>query len=175
VGYDSDIPKYPVVITGRFRSGHAGTAKVPAAPFRCPRGTGWSRSSRFALSRADRRPVSDGSYAGTVTGPEPGLTSTVRATVVAGGRDLVDFAVSYRCSDGSGADFELGPSRTAGEFIAPTGAVESEFTPYGTWSAQFVDSGTLAGTFTNAGTGDCTQGIATSFSTTLQPPGQGAS
>jgi len=166
VGTDVDVPKYPVVITGSFRTSRAGSAGVPAYSFKCRRGAGWSKTSRFSLRRSTRTTVPDGAYSGTVTGPEPGITGTVHARVVGGGRVLTDLAVSYRCSDGAGTSFELGPSRAAGEFIGPTGAVEEHWTPAGRWSGRFA-AGALSGTFTDQGTGDCTVGVATAFSATL--------
>lgn len=165
VGTDVDVPKYPVVITGSFRSSRAGSSSVPVYSFKCPRGTGWSKQSRFSLRRSKRTVVRDGRYAGTVTGPGSAqISGTVHATVVGGGRVLTDFAVTYRCSSGTGASFELGPSRAVGEFIGPTGLIEEHWTPAGKWSAGFAAGGDLAGTFTDQGTGDCSQGVAVSFS-----------
>jgi hypothetical protein len=165
VGTDVDVPKYPVVVTGSLRSARSGVASVPVYSFRCPPGTGWSRVSRFALKRGRRPAVQDSVYNGDVTGPEPGITGTVKATVVGGGRVLTDFSVAYRCPTGLGSSFELGPSAAAGEFIGPDGNVEEHWTPAGTWSGRFM-AGRLTGTFTDA-LPDCTQNTPTVFAATL--------
>jgi hypothetical protein len=171
VGVDVDIPKYPVVITGGFRSARIGSASVPVYAFKCPRGTGWGKQSHFHLDQAVREPVADGAYAGTLPANSTGATGTVKATVIGGGRVLSDFAVAYACNSGGGASFELGPSRAAGEFIGANGAVAEHWTPAGVWSGHFARDRTLAGTFTDAHTGDCTEGQSTPFSASLSSGG----
>jgi hypothetical protein len=165
VGVDSDLPKYPIVITGSFRTRHSGLATVPAGAFTCPPGQGWSRHPRFVLRPARRTRVPDGTYTGSVSGPPTGITGTILATVTGGGRVLTDLRVAWTCPDGSG-NFELGPTRAAGEFVGPDGTVEERWTPDGSWSGVFGAT-TLEGTFTNAATGDCTQATPVHFAATL--------
>jgi len=165
VGIDSRLPKFPLVIVGRFSTARAGTAAVPAYQFKCQTG-GWARTLHFALSARRRSGVADGTYTGTVVGPPPGVSGTLRATVVGGGRVLTDFAVSWTCPD-NGGGFELGPSTATGEFIGSDGAIGEHWTPLGRWSGHFGPGGHFAGTFTNVGSGDCTQGQNTAFTATL--------
>lgn len=171
VGTDLDIPRYPVIITGGFRSRHAGTASAPVYPFRCPAGTGWPKRSRFRLAETVRQPVTSGAYSGSLPANPPGVTGTVKATVIGDGRLLSDFAVAYACPSAGGASFELGPSRAAGEFIGPTGLVEEHWTPAGVWTGRFAADGTLSGTFTDTHAGDCTDGQNLPLSASLASSG----
>ena len=166
VGVNTTQPRFPLVVIGSFKSQRAGTAAVPAYPFKCKTG-GWPRRVHFVLHAGRRIAVSDGTYSGSVVGPPAGIAGTVSATVVAGGRVLTDFMVSWTCPNGSNGRFELGPLPATGEFVGSNGAVEEHWTPVGIWSAYFASDGQFAGTVTNATGGDCTQGESVGFAAAL--------
>ena len=166
VGVSSKYPQFPLVVIGRFATSRTGTAEVPAYPFKCAKG-GWPRTLHFSLHAALRTSVGDGTYTGPVVPPPTGITGTVRATVVGGGRVLTDLAISWYCPDSTNAGFELGPTPATGEFIGSDGAVDGHWTPIGSWSGRFEPGDKLVGTFTNLGSGDCTQRQSTSFTAAL--------
>jgi hypothetical protein len=166
VAVDTRHPLIPfAVAVGRFTGSRAGSVAVPAYPFRCATG-GWPKTVHFRLVAGRRAPVGDGTYMGAVVGPPAGITGTIRATMVGGGRVLTDFAVAWTCPEGGGASFELGPSAATGEFVGADGSVDAHFTLLGTWSGRFNSGGSFAGTFSNARINDCTQGQSTAFTAT---------
>jgi hypothetical protein len=121
----------------------------------------------FALHAARRTSVGDGTYTGAIAPPPTGITGTVRATVVAGGRVLTDLAISWSCPAGTNGGFELGPSPATREFIGADGAVNGHRTPIGSWSGRFEPGDKLAGTFANVRLGDCTPRQSTPFTAAL--------
>jgi hypothetical protein len=125
-----------------------------AAPSNAP--SCWpQRTDRWKIRHRTRSAVQDGSWAGSVSlAGTSSVTGTVSVGVSAGGRELDEFSLSYRCGpQGGGGGVTTKP---AYEFIDATGSFAGPpdhqilIGIATTWRGHFGIDGLLDGTFTTA-------------------------
>jgi hypothetical protein len=143
-------------LEGRLTTRREGTVSMTAPTNSSAERRCWPRKvDRWRIRARRRRPVAEGTWTGTVSAADsPAITGTVTVGVTAGGRELSEFSISYRCGGarpgGSGIS-----TKPAYEFIDAAGVFAGPPTHQSVngvptmWRGRFGADGVLRGTFSS--------------------------